>query len=353
MHKPITLTIFFLLLVSSQVSNSLACTTFFFDTPDGPIYAANFDYLHPGDGHVFINQHGIAKANFRKSINGETLKWVSKYGSATFNLLGREFPWGGMNEAGLVMTSLDLKETEVPEPDKRMPLGSGTYIQYILDTCGSVQEAIQKISHIRIVDDTPHFLIADASDDAAAIEYLDGQLIVYTGKSLPIAAMSNMSYARTLEAYKRGGPRWWWSNPGRSAERFADAAAGMSNYDASRHTSAVAYAFDILVNVVANPDTKWSIVYDIAKRKVWFGSVMSPAAKHLSLNAFDISCNAPLLMLDVNAGVKGNIERYFAPYDHDSNLKVFRNLTNRLGKTVSEEDATKFMHFLESFKCAY
>jgi choloylglycine hydrolase len=354
MYKPVGLYLFCLFLINLMVGTdaSLACTSFRFGTPAGPIYAANFDYFHPGDGHVFINRHGIAKVNFRKDMNGERLKWVSKYGSATFSILGREFAWGGMNEAGLVVTTLELKETELPEPDKRVPFVSGTYVQYILDMCGNVREAIQEISNIRLVEAPEHFLIADASGDAAAIEYLDGNLVVYTGKNLPINAMSNMSYARALEAYKRGSPRWWWSNPGRSAERFASAAARMSRYDASRHASAVSYAFDILVNIVANPDTRWSIVYEIAKREVWFGSVMSRSAKHFSLNEFDLSCNAPLLMLDVNASVKGNIKKDFAPYDHDSNLKVFLNLMKRLGNKISAEDANKLMRLFESFKCA-
>jgi len=52
--------------------------------------------------------------------------------------------------------------------------------------------------------------------------------------------------------------------------------------------------FDPLTFVVAAPHTKWNIVCDIARREVRFRSVASPTVKHLSLRAFDLSCEAPL-----------------------------------------------------------
>jgi penicillin V acylase-like amidase (Ntn superfamily) len=338
------------------VGPTWACTSFCLDTADGPVFAANLDLFIPGDGHVFVNRRGIAKENTREGTTGKTTKWISKYGSVTFNLAGHEFAWSGMNEAGLVISGMELKASEYPEPDKRPPFDGGYWTQYILDTCGSVREAIQAASRVRLVcdgDSAPsHFLIADAEGDCAALEYLDGRLVVYAGEDLPVKAMSNMSYARALAAYKRGGPRWWWSNPGRSAERFAGAADRMKSYDVGRHPSAMSYALETLAYGVSMPNTKWSVVYDIAKREVWFGSVVSPTVKRLSLQAFDLSCEVPLLMLDVNAAPEGNVERFFTPYDHDVNLRVFRTLCARQGIDISAENAEELMRLLESFACA-
>jgi choloylglycine hydrolase len=331
-----------------------ACTTFCLDTPDGPIFGCNLDLFIPGDGLVFINQRGIAKKGFQKSTTGKTAQWTSEYGSVTFNLAGREFAFGGMNEAGLVVGSMELRASELPDRDERPPVTIGTWAQYVLDTCGDVAEAIQVDSKVRIEDSAPpvHFLVADAEGNCAAIEWLDGRLVCHTGDSLPVKAMSNMPYARALAACERGGPRWWWSNPGQSAERFAAAAARNDSYAADRDSNAVSYAFATLTEVVAAPHTRWSIVYDIAKREVWFGSVRSPNAKHLSLHTFDLSCGAPLLMLDVNAPLDGNVERFFTPYDHDVNLAVFRTLCDRYGINVSAEGAVELMRLFESFGCA-
>jgi hypothetical protein len=57
-------------------------------------------------------------------------------------------------------------------------------------------------------------------------------------------------------------------------------------------------------------------------------------------------------MLDVNAELEGNVERFFTPYDHDLNLKIFRDNCDRLGIEVSKEAAVELMEFFESFECA-
>ena len=343
-----------LTLIHSLASTARACTSFCFDTPDGPVFGANLDLFIPADGLVFVNLRRVEKEGHQSSTTGETAKWVSRYRSVTFSLAGREFAWSGMNEAGLVLSSMELLASEHPEPDERPPLYIGTWAQYVLDTCGSVGEVIQVDSLVRIEDEAPpsHYLVADADGNCAAIEFLDGRFVYYTGENLPVKAMSNMRYERALAAYERGGPRWWWSNPGQSAERFAAAHARSESYDASRDTGAVSYAFGTLLHVVAAPHTKWNVVYDIAKREVWFRSVASPAIKRLSLNAFDLSCEAPLLMLDVNAALEGNVEQSFTPYDHDINLAVFRTFCDRYGIEVSEEGAAGLMLFFESFDCA-
>lgn len=73
-------------------------------------------------------------------------------------------------------------------------------------------------------------MFADAKGVSAVLEYRDGKLVVYTGKTLPVKAIANMPYGRAVEALERGGARWWWSNPGRSAERVATAAERAKNF---------------------------------------------------------------------------------------------------------------------------
>jgi len=325
------------------------------DTPNGPIYGSNLDVFFPADGLVFINQRGMEKRGFpsQSGTHGEKLTWISKYGSVTFNTAGREVAFGGMNEAGLVVGGMQFLKSEFPEPDKRPALPVGIWVQYVLDTCGSVEEAILVDSKVRIEDSIPpiHFLIADAEGKCISIEWIDGEFVCHAGDSLPVKAMSNMSYTRALAAFKRGGPRWWWSNPGQSAERFAAAHSRSQSYDPAAEPDAISYAFDTLVKVVSAPHTKWSIVYDIAKREIWYGTVRSRALKHLSFKNLDFSCEGPLLMLDVNAQLEGDIEKFFTPYDHDINLKVFRILCDRHKIEMSKENAIGFIQHLENFKC--
>ena len=342
-----------LLLICPQGGPTHACTSFCMDTPDGPVFGCNLDLLIPGDGLVLVNRRGIAKESWRIGTTGEKAQWTSEYGSVTFSLVGREYAWSGMNEAGLVMSSMELKAGEYPEPSELPPVYDGRWGQYVLDTCASVEEVSQVGSLVRVQDQSApsHYLVADAEGNCAAIEYIDGQFVCYIGEDLPVKAMSNMRYDRALYAYEHGGTRWWWSNPGQSAERFAACQARSESFDASRDTSAVNYAFGTLAYCVAAPHTRWNIVYDIAEREVWFRSVQSPTYKHISLSAFDLSCDAPKLMLDVNAALEGDVDEHFAPYDHEVNLNVFHAFCDRYGIKVSEEGAVNLIRFFESFEC--
>ena len=65
--------------------------------------------------------------------DGNTISWVSQYGSITFNQYGKEFPTGGMNEKGLVVELMWLDGTIYPQPDERPAIGVLQWIQYQLD----------------------------------------------------------------------------------------------------------------------------------------------------------------------------------------------------------------------------
>lgn len=343
-----------LVLACSWTGAARACTTFVLDTPDGPVFGCNLDLFIPGDGLVFVNPRGLAKRGLSGGTTGEVAEWVSRYGSVTFNLAGREFAFGGMNEAGLVVGSMELRKSELPPPDERPPLTIGGWAQYVLDTCGSVEEAVQVNSRVRMEDAAPpvHFLIADAAGNCATVEWLDGECVIRTGEDVPVKAMTNMRYERALAAYERGGPRWWWSNPGESAERFAAAAERNRAYDPVRDGSPVDYAFGTLIEAVVAPHTRWSIVYDIPNREIWYGSRQSRAGKRIALEMFDYSCEDPPLMLDVNARLEGPVEGAFKPYDRTENLRVLRTLCDRYELDVSAEAAEAVVRVFDDFECA-
>jgi penicillin V acylase-like amidase (Ntn superfamily) len=331
-----------------------ACTTFCLDTPNGPIFGCNLDLFIPGDGLVFINRRDIAKKGFEPGTTGKVAEWTSKYGSVTFNLAGREWAFGGMNEAGLVLGAMELITSKFPSEDERPPLPIGPWSQYVLDMCSNVEEVIAVNDKIRIKDSAPpvHFLIANANGNCVAIEWHDGKLVYRKGNTLPVKAMANTFYDEALAVYKRGGPRWWQSDRGDSNKRFSKAAIRNKEFKDSGESNAIKYAFETLTHVVAAPHTKWNIVYDISRRQVYFRSIASPTVKYLSLNKFNLSCSAPLLMLDINAPLKGNIEESFKPYNHEANLAVFQTLCARYGIELSTEDAINIMKHIESFGCA-
>jgi choloylglycine hydrolase len=247
---------------------------------------------------------------------------------------------------------MELVAGDYPEPDERPPVAIGLWVQYVLDTCATVHEAIGVDSLVRVRDVpvTSHYLVADADGNCAVIEFLDGQTLVYTGEDLPVEALANCPYAPALRYVEEGVlPE---DNPGESAERVAAAGARIESYDASRDTSAVDYAFETLIDVVAAQHTKWNVVFDVAKREVWFRSAASPMVKHVSFSALDFSCEAPLLMLDMNAVLRGDVEGSFEPYDHDANLEVFSTFCDRYGIEISAEGAASLVEHFDGFECA-
>ncbi len=94
------------------------------------------------------------------------------------------------------------------------------------------------------------------------------------------------------------------------------------------------------------PYTQWHVVFDVAQREVHFRTDDIPEVRHLSLESFDLACDAPLLMLDINAELEGNVERSFTPYDHDINLKVFYGFCKRWGIKMSKDDAVEIVRGL-------
>lgn len=351
-----------LLVICSPVPSARACTSFYFDTPNGTVFATNLD-LNTGKGHVFVNRRGIAKEGYQSSTTGETAEWVARYGSVTFNLVGRELPWGGMNEAGLVMSTMQLNVSKCPDPDERPPLSEAYLVQYILDTCANVQEAIQAASVVRLSQNecSSHYLVADEFGDCAAFEFLNGEFVYYNGETLPVRALANAPYVAGIIFIEQGViPA---DNPGESVQRVAAAAGKIEAYRPEGGVSPVDYSLEVLAETVSAPKkwwsdwfnepyTRWNVVFDIAQRKVHFRTVAEPTVKQFSLSSFDFSCEAPFLMLDVNAKLGESVDRSFQPYDHDVNLEIFRRTCDKLGIEVSKEVAVELIRFFESFECA-
>jgi choloylglycine hydrolase len=330
-----------------------ACTSFVMDTPGGPVFGTNLDLFIPGDGLVLVNPRGLEKANYRTEADGERFRWTSEYGSVTFTLAGNGFAWGGMNEAGLTVSSMELASGEYPSPDGRPALYDGGWTQYILDTCGTVDEAAASLSHVTVREDhkTSHYLVADESGATLAVEFIDGETVIHSGGDMPVKAMSNMRYERALYAYEHGGTRWWWSNPGRSAERFSMCQQRANGFDAANDTSAVDYAMGTLVHHVAAPHTRWSIVFDIPQRGIHYRTDQSPTYKSVSFDAVDFSCEAGTRMLNVNTPREGDVTDRFMPYEPVTNLMVFRTFCDRYGIDISEDDARSLTRFYDAFDC--
>jgi penicillin V acylase-like amidase (Ntn superfamily) len=310
-----------------------ACTTIVLRNGNRIVFGSNLDF-HLGDGLVFVNQRGMTRRTVGDpAVN--TARWVSRFGSVTFNLAGRDIPNFGINEAGLVIGTMLLKGTRYPEADDRASMVEDSWIQYQLDTSADVADVMASDRKVRITGPSPaHFLVADRSGRAATIEFLDGRMVVHTGDSLPVAALTNSTYEdslRFIEGKTFHPWLWWpWGLPwGRaSLDRFEVAAGRVEHFQSSPVEDAVDYAFDTLRSVSqggATP-TQWTIVYEMTpeRTRVYFRTRRSPEVKTLDFAGLDFKCSGSAEMLDINRRAGGDVTSSFQPYAYQKNLELIR-----------------------------
>ena len=91
------------------------------------LLAKNFDWTYH-DGIIIKNLRSISKTAYY-THQGEPAQWTSKYGSITFNQNGKEMPYGGMNEKGLVVEMLWLDLTKYNINEEKKYLNEPEWIQ--------------------------------------------------------------------------------------------------------------------------------------------------------------------------------------------------------------------------------
>jgi choloylglycine hydrolase len=290
-----------------------ACTTFCYADGGTLVFGRNYDW-NLGDGLVLINRRGVSK----RALTRDGAVWTSKHGSITFNQYGREFPTGGMNEAGLVVELMWLEEAQYPGVDARAALPTLQWIQYQLDNSATVDEVIafDRVVRISAASAKIHFLVADAAGAVATIEFLGGGLVVHRGADLPYPVLTNDTYQRSVQFARAAGRRVGMA-PAGSLERFARAASAPRT--ASTPAEAVRRAFALLDDVAQGGYTQWSIVYDMGAKRVHFRTATARRVRWIDLYGMGLECDRPVSMLDVNAPLEGDVTRELAPYTPDAN----------------------------------
>jgi choloylglycine hydrolase len=289
---------------------------------------------------LVVNKRGVSKVAFVEPPNSPA-RWTSRYGSLTFNQFGREFPSGGMNEAGLVIELMWLDAAKYPKPDSRPAVGVLEWIQYQLDNFATAAEVTASAEKVRIASQTPlHYLVADRAGGCAAVEFLEGKLVAHSGPTLPVAALTNDTYESSL-AYlrdrERRGARELPAGSG-SLERFVRAASLVRAAERRNTGSAVDDAFRVLESA-ANPGwTQWSIAYDLSKLWVRFRTKANPKVRSVALSSFDLSCGTPVRTVDLDAD-----PRRFADYSPKANRalieKSYRSVDFLRATPAAELDA--------------
>ncbi len=305
------------------------CTSMYWLTANGPLIANNED-IFLETGMLFTNQRGISKQALLLPPD-TPLHWVSRFGSLVFSQCGKEFASAGMNEAGLVIEQMTLRETCYPVANDRPALNELQLIQYLLDTCVTAAEAVDRMGEVRIAQASAliHYLLVDRTGDAAVIEYLNGQMVALRGAGLPVRALTNSTYANALselaqpglvsgagDNYEKDSLRRF-----QIAERWARQSLG---------EDAVKSAFQGLKDA-AREDTIWRIVYDPQALAVHIQTRWSTGTRRVDLRGFDFSPAHLGKVYDLHTQEEGDITGAFVSYstaiNHALVTAFFRNET--------------------------
>ncbi len=325
-----------------------ACTTFCFE--DALVFGKNYDWGVEG-GLVLVNKRGVSKQAF---VEGNPLAWTSRHGSVTFNQYGREFPCGGINEKGLVIELMWLDDTVYPAPDERPAVPTLQWIQYQLDNAATVDDVVNSDRGVRISGESAriHFLVADARGHTAAVEFLGGEMVVHRGADMPYRALTNDTYAKSA-AYARAFDEVTREISRSSLDRFAVAAKTVQQ-GPDGGVSPVEAAFGLLARVAQGEFTQWSIVYDIAARRVHFRTRVQPVVRWIDLDRLDFACTTPVRMIDIHTPFTGDVTPRLANYAVDANRALVGDsfAKTEFLRDIPSEMLDRLARFPDGMRCA-
>ena len=306
--------ILFVLISLMTIDMTIACTTFVINDFGNLIFGRNFDW-DISSGIIVINKKGLQKHAFVQPPNVPA-KWVSKYGSITFNQIGIDAPMGGMNDKGLVIAQMALFESKYPDNIDKEVVGETEWIQYQLDNSATLAEVIENNKKVQIVPvGVPvHYMICDSEGNIGIVEFLNGELVITQGESVTIPVCSNMYYEESktaIKAYERYGgttpiPVHWSNVP----DIVATANLMIKEYDNTENV--IDYGFNILNTIGSNTRTQWSVVFDIHNKTIHFKTLNNKSVRMLSFTDFDFNCNDTIPVLNVHENTNnGNLKEQF------------------------------------------
>jgi len=325
--------LFFMMLLSIIPLKLHACSTFQFKLADELFFGHNLnepDMEVPG--FIFINKRGIFKhgRSFSELVsknydNASTVKWISRYGSITMNNFGKDFPDGGINEAGLYIWEMN-EEADYPQNKKLPRLMHMNWMQFVLDNYSSTKEVIQSASAFQIDGWTWHYFVSDANGNAASIEFLNGKVVVHTGDQMPVPALFNTPYSREMELikyYKGFGGQYDIDMNNPEVPRFVKTAKLLKEYKGEMPTE---FCLEMLKKIKVYETPDWSVLIDTRKKMFYFKTSLYPELKYFSFENIDFSNKTPCRILNIDISKGTDVLGLFQPYSDELLKQVIDKL---------------------------
>ncbi len=299
------------------------------------------------NGYILSNLRGVAKQSV---VEGDLspARWTSRWGSLTVNLLGLDFPMGGINECGLVIEHLWMPGTVYPDYRGCGALLEFEWIQFMLDTCACVEDVRAQAEHVAILPGRVemHFLLGDGTGNCALLEFRDGKPLFYSGHSFQPPVVTNSWYDESVHYLSAfvgfGGDSVPVPSSMESLDRFARLAYAIRHGGPNIKSSIPEAAMQILDSVVDG--TLLSAVFHPSAGSMFFKTGKNADPRMLRVADFDFSFVSPHVMLDIHAAadevkpfdsqeIVSSMQEVFATGGDFLRLDVYqRSMMNRQAK---------------------
>jgi len=335
--KVITMQLALILFLISLCSKSNACSAFSLNNKSQTFMCKSYDWGF-GEGVLMFNPRGIEKKSMPVSEPHKRIHWITKYANLSFNQYGQTLPNGGINEKGLAIEILWLKNSNYGNVNGNKALNELQWIQYGLDSFASVNELIEKTVDIKIkpMYASVHYYISDALGNSAVIEYINGKRIVSTGNKMLYSAITNSTYENSVIGFQ--------TKPNNGYNRFNTICMCINKLPESLPNNAVKkYGFETLDKVKTNR-TQWQIVYDLKKQVIYFKTQNNLATKSIDLNSFDFN-SLKTLYADLSSPAPIS-HTNFKEVDYNTNKWLINNAFNKLRLPVSDTDKKVLIEYI-------
>lgn len=286
------------------------------------VVGRTLDWKTPIPTNLYVYPRGMQKSGMP---SGNTLHWVSKYGS----VLAVSYDGGvteGMNEKGLVMNALFCKGTVYnTSQDDTMPVISlAMLISYFLDNFATVAEveqwlvktpfAIYGQSFDKGTAAALHWAVTDRSGMTMVMEYQNGKLNTYVSHDYRVLT-NDPPFERMLAIdgyWKQIGGKNMLPGTVRSADRFVRASFFIDHIPADTDSRTAAAAVFSVLGTVSVPlgytiegepnlsSTQWRSAADTKNLIYYFGFASQFAEFWIDLKDLDLTPGAPVLKLDTS-----------------------------------------------------
>ncbi|MBS3904610.1 MAG: linear amide C-N hydrolase [Simkania sp.] len=294
-----------------------ACSRLFWnENHQTKIVGRSMDLFYSDEPEMWINPRGMSHES---KIDDNGLEWTSIYGNVSVSAFhSKDLVSEGVNEKGLAVHLLILQGTTYENRDQRCGIHYGLWPQYILDTCQTVEEALDAHQKFQVIcvpvkglEWPLHLMIEDAMGDSAIIEFVDGQMNIYHGAEYQVGT-NGPTYDRqlaNLRNYEGFGDSQPIPTGPDSISRYVRASTHLTQlpepHDANeaailiRSATETVIQKDHVVNANTTLSTLWISVSDLTNRIYYFFPQDQSHGIRINLLDLDFSEDTPVQKLDL------------------------------------------------------